>query len=406
LLVALSPSLAADVRRGFLALVVLLLLAPPVAAQDAAPLIDAATYLSLFDDATLRGVERPADEVYDLFIDITGDADTDQRIRAAAEARGYRRQPVAVVPLVTVDGRELQAPAAEAWLSMKAQARAEGVSLILTSAFRDLNDQAQLFRGRLAGRSSDFGIDSALQFSAPPGYSRHHSGFAVDVGQGGESRGGFINTRAYAWLSANDFAAAKTFGFIPSYPEDGTLMGPDPEPWELVWVGTGRIACALGANFPTGFCDVGPGERADDVAWLVDLGVTVGCAPERYCPDDAVRRGEAASMLWRLHGAPATDDPAPFLDVYPEDHFAEAVAWLWSVDVVQGTSNNTFSPGDLLRPEEAFALMIRLDALGLSPQGLAAPVADFAAEPLAIGDLGVQVSRSEFASVLRAVATA
>ena len=393
-------------RRFLLAFVVVLLLAPPVAAQDEVPPIDAATYLSLFDDATLRGVERPADEVYDLFIDIAGDADTDQRIREAAEARGYRRQPVAAIPLVPVDGRELQAPAAEAWLAMKAQARAEGVSLILTSAFRDLNDQAQLFRGRLAGRLSDSGIDSALQFSAPPGYSRHHSGFAIDVGQGGESRSGFIDTRAYAWLSANDFAAAKTFGFIPSYPEDGILMGPDPEPWELVWVGTGRIACALGADFPTGFCDVGPGERADDVAWLVDLGVTVGCAPDRYCPDDAIRRGEAASMLWRLHGAPATDLSTPFVDVYPEDHFAEAVAWLRSVDVVQGTSTNTFSPNDLLTPDQAFALVVRLDALGLKPAGLGGPVADFAAETVVLGDLGAQVSRGEFASVLRAVATA
>ncbi|MFT5202007.1 MAG: D-alanyl-D-alanine carboxypeptidase [Candidatus Aldehydirespiratoraceae bacterium] len=393
-------------RRFLLAFVVVLLLAPPVAAQDEVPSVDAATYLSLFDDATLRGVERPADEVYDLFIDITGNADTDRRIRMAAEDRGYRRQPIATASLVPVDGRELQAPAAEAWLAMKAQAQAEGVSLILTSAFRDLDGQAQLFRGRLAGQTSDFGIESALQFSAPPGYSRHHSGFAIDIGQAGETRGGFINTQAYAWLSADDFAAAKAFGFIPSYPEDGTLMGPDPEPWELVWVGTGRIACAVGANFLTGFCDVVPGERSDDVAWLVDLGVTVGCAPERYCPDDAVRRGEAASMLWRLHGAPETDLSAPFLDVYPEDHFAEAVAWLWSVDVVQGTSDDTFSPDELLAPEEAFALVIRLKALGLTPHGVDRPVADFAAAPLVIGDLGAQVSRGEFASVLRAVVAA
>lgn len=388
------------------ALVVGLLATSPAAAQDAPSLVDAATYLAIFDDANLRGAEQPPDEVYDLFIEITGDAALDQRIRDAAEERGYVRRPVANTGLVAVDGRELQAPAAEAWTAMKAAARADGISLTITSAYRDLADQQSLFRRRLGGGTSASAIDAALRTSAPPGYSKHHSGYAVDIGQIGRSGAGFINTTAYAWLSEFDFARAKLFGFIPSYPVGGESMGPNPEAWEFVWVGGGRIACATDAATVAGFCDVGGDERLDDIAWLTDLGVTVGCAPERFCPDDPITRGEAASLLWRLHGAPLTTAAAPFVDVFAGDHFRPAVDWLWASGVVTGTSATTFSPEDALRPGEALALVLRLDQLTDRPPagGLSGAAAGATAEDVVVGDLGSHISRAEFASVLRAAA--
>lgn len=386
-------------------LIVALLAGPPVAAE--APVtadVSAATYLAMWDEARFRGVEQPPDEVYDLFIDITGNPDLDERIRSIAESRGYVRQPLAATDLVPVDGRLLQAPAAEAWEAMQAEARAAGIGLVLTSAYRDLGDQRSLFRDRLGGRTSDGGIDATLRFSAPPGYSKHHTGFAIDVGQAGVDRGGFATTRAYAWLAADDFARPKAHGFVPSYPDGGEFMGPDPEAWEFVWVGTGRIACAVGADVPTEFCDVGPGPRADDVTWLRDIGVTVGCAPDRFCPDDPVLRGEAASLLWRLHGAPRPAVDAPFVDVYDDDHFAAAVDWLWQHGLTTGTSGLTFSPDALLTPLEAFALMLRIGEADLpAPAGLAGPVVDFAAD-VRIGDIGPQLSRAEFATILRTIA--
>lgn len=337
----------ADLRRVVVVIALVgALVAAPAAAQDEAVLVQPGTYLGVFDGADLRGIVQPADGVYDLFVEITGDAELDQRIRDAAEARGYVRRPLAVVDLVSVDGRDLQAAAAEAWTAMKTAARADGISLVMTSAYRDLDAQAALFRNRLGGRTSDVGIDQALRTSAPPGYSKHHSGYAIDIGQAGAVEGGFVNTRAYRWLSEFDFARAKLFGFVPSYPVGGDNMGPDPEAWEFVWVGVGRIACATGLDPIAGFCDVGADPRVDDIAWLADRGVTVGCAPGRFCPDDAITRGEAASLLWRLHGAPPATTAAPFVDVYAADHFGPAVDWLWAIGVVTGTSADTFSPDD------------------------------------------------------------
>ena len=393
-----------------------LLAAPPVAAQEAVSFdpvfVEPATYLTLFDDADLRGVVQPDDEVYDLFVDITGDATLDQRIREAAEARGYLRRPVPAVELVTVDGRRLQAAAAEAWTAMKAAARADGISLVLTSAYRDLDAQTALFRGRLGGSTSDAGIEQALRTSAPPGYSKHHSGYAIDVGQAGATDGGFANTQAYRWLSDADFFRARLFGFVPSYPVDGEDMGPDPEAWEFVWVGAGRIACATGGASTGGFCDLGATSRLADIEWMADLGVTVGCAPDRFCPDDPITRGEAASLLWRLYGAPAPTSSAPFVDVYAGDHFGPAVDWLWGIGVVAGTSPDTFSPDEFLRPAQALTLVLRLSTLEdlPAPEGMlghdADPAAAITPELGTVGDLGDLIDRAEFASLLHAVARA
>jgi len=185
-------------------------------------------------------------------------------------------------------------------------------------------------------------------------------------------------------------------------------MGPDPEAWEFVWVGAGRIACATNAAPVVGFCDLGAEIRLDDIAWLADRGVTVGCAPGRFCPDDLVTRGEAASLLWRLHGAPLPESAAPFVDVYAADHFGLAVDWLWSIGVVAGTSAATFSPNDFLRPEEALALVVRLGAVDGRPDPAGMidtdALAEVIAEPAIVGELGSHIDRAEFASVVRAAA--
>jgi hypothetical protein len=170
-------------------------------------------------------------------------------------------------------------------------------------------------------------------------------------------------------------------------------MGPDPEAWEFVWVGTANIQC-VGFQPADGFCDV-PGSAAEDeIEWLGREGATVGCRPNRYCVDSPATRGEVASMAWRLMGAPAPVQFAPFVDVYRSDHFAPAVDWLWSEGLTTGTSATTFSPDRPLTGTELLALLIRLEAhpdVGARsrPPGVDAPTTSSI------------VTRAELASVLR-----
>jgi len=115
--------------------------------------------------------------------------------------------------------------AARAWHAMKQAARQDGIVLEIVSAFRDIEEQAQIIRDKIA---RGMPMETILTLSAPPGYSEHHTGRAVDINTPGcEAREEpFEHTEAFRWLSQH----AGRFGFVLSYPRDNTL-GFIYEPW-------------------------------------------------------------------------------------------------------------------------------------------------------------------------------
>lgn len=125
------------------------------------------------------------------------------------------------------DGREhlLVHDAATAWCSLQKAAIAAGVSLFIVSAFRSIERQAEIVRRKLGAGSS---IDEVLTVCAPPGFSEHHTGCAVDVSTPGSPvlDVEFDQTPAFAWLLAH----GSEFGFHLSYPK-GNSLGYQYEPW-------------------------------------------------------------------------------------------------------------------------------------------------------------------------------
>ncbi|QHS10421.1 M15 family metallopeptidase [Sinimarinibacterium sp. NLF-5-8] len=125
------------------------------------------------------------------------------------------------------DGRDkfLIPEAARAWRAMCAAAATEGVALRLISAFRSIEFQAALIRARV---NQGMSLIDALKINAPPGYSEHHTGRAVDIGTPGCAAldEAFEHTPAFAWLSAR----AAAFGFALSYPRNNP-QGFLYEPW-------------------------------------------------------------------------------------------------------------------------------------------------------------------------------
>ena len=125
------------------------------------------------------------------------------------------------------DGRRfmLIPEAARAWQEMAAAAARDGVILKLASAFRSLDRQVEILRGKLAEGVS---LDEILRESAPPGYSEHHTGRAVDItcpGVEGLVESG-ENSEAFRWLQRR----AGEFGFRLSFPR-GNRYGYAYEPW-------------------------------------------------------------------------------------------------------------------------------------------------------------------------------
>lgn len=92
-----------------------------------------------------------------------------------------------------------------------------------------------------SGKTSQAAIDTVLEGAAPPGYSKHHSAYTVDMTCSGLGAKSFIGTVCDEWLSADDYEVARTYGFIPSYPSKIDVQGPAPEPWEYNYVGADTL---------------------------------------------------------------------------------------------------------------------------------------------------------------------
>lgn len=124
-------------------------------------------------------------------------------------------------------GREylLTPIAASAWRKLKAAALTDGIEFHIVSAFRSIERQAEIVRKKL---ENGLTIEDILSVSAPPGFSEHHTGRAIDISTQG-SRAfevEFDQTQAYAWLVEH----AATFGYTLSFPA-GNPWGFQYEPW-------------------------------------------------------------------------------------------------------------------------------------------------------------------------------
>ena len=137
--------------------------------------------------------------------------------------------------LEVAPGLKLQRDAAEAVLAMQRAASADGVNLVVLSAFRPIALQKELFFDVKSERNQS-ALERA-QVSAPPGFSEHSTGYAVDFGDGSRPQanlsGAFAETPAFRWLQAH----GARFHFILSFPRENP-QGVSYEPWHWRFEGT------------------------------------------------------------------------------------------------------------------------------------------------------------------------
>ncbi|MEO1144478.1 MAG: D-alanyl-D-alanine carboxypeptidase family protein [Cyanobacteria bacterium J06638_22] len=129
---------------------------------------------------------------------------------------------------------QMEEAAGLALLEMIDSARRDGIWLVPISGFRDYARQDFLFESKVEQLGSP---ESAAFTVAPPGYSEHHTGMAVDLADG-LARAldlslAFGDTDAYRWLSRH----ANRFGFELSFPPENP-QGISYEPWHWRYVGT------------------------------------------------------------------------------------------------------------------------------------------------------------------------
>ena len=119
-------------------------------------------------------------------------------------------------------------------LKMREEAKKDGIYLVFLSGYRSINLQNDIFYSLKSIRNQE--AAERARVSAPPGYSEHSTGFAIDIGDATQREADFEtdfeNTDAFRWLIKN---AAK-FHFKLSFNKDNRYI--DFEPWHWRYEGS------------------------------------------------------------------------------------------------------------------------------------------------------------------------
>lgn len=79
------------------------------------------------------------------------------------------------------------------------------------------------------------------------------------------------------------------------------------------------------------------------VMYLTEKEITLGTG-KNFRPNDSATRSEALTYLYRLCQSPAVDGDSPFSDVHEEDYFFKAVKWGFDNGIITGKENGLFDP--------------------------------------------------------------
>ena len=146
--------------------------------------------------------------------------------------------PYAEIPkekLVLIEPNiEVHIDMSESLLKMRDEAKNDGIYLVFLSGYRSINLQKEIFYSLKTVRNQE--ASERARVSAPPGYSEHSTGFAIDFGDATQRETDFEtefeNTDSFRWLIKN---AAK-FHFKLSFSKNNKYI--DYEPWHWRYEGS------------------------------------------------------------------------------------------------------------------------------------------------------------------------
>ncbi len=159
-------------------------------------------------------------------------------VKRSHDARILGHLPYKETPkekLVLIDSNiEVHIDMRDSLLKMQEEAKKDGIYLVFLSGYRSINLQNHIFYSLKSIRNQE--AAERARVSAPPGYSEHSTGFAIDIGDATQRETDFEtdfeNTDAFKWLKKN---AAK-FHFKLSFNKDNKYI--DYEPWHWRYEGS------------------------------------------------------------------------------------------------------------------------------------------------------------------------
>ncbi len=154
-------------------------------------------------------------------------ADRDQDLRILGHL------PYAEIPkekLVLIEPNiEVHIDMRDSLLKMRDEAKKDGIYLVFLSGYRSINLQNDIFYSLKSIRNQN--ASERARVSAPPGYSEHSTGFAIDIGDGTQRETDFEtefeNTNAFKWLIKN----ASKYHFKLSFRKNNKYINYEPWHW-------------------------------------------------------------------------------------------------------------------------------------------------------------------------------
>lgn len=111
------------------------------------------------------------------------------------------------------------------------------------------------------------------------------------------------------------------------------------------------------------FEDVASGSWYDSyVEYVYANGLMNGTSGSTFGPDENMSRAMVVTVLYRMAGSPAVTTVAPFTDVPADQYYAAPVNWAYLTQVVNGTSDTTFSPSLDVTREQLVTIIFRYAA--------------------------------------------
>lgn len=143
----------------------------------------------------------------------------------------YQIEDLKPIPIqFAYQGHKITEEVLNHYVQMANAAKKEGLTLIVTSSYRDYDFQKTLYNNYV----NKNGKKDADRFSARPGHSEHQTGLAIDIVSKNSNFDNFEETMEFSWLLEN----AHKFGFILRYPEGKEeVTGYMYEPWHYRYVG-------------------------------------------------------------------------------------------------------------------------------------------------------------------------
>ena len=109
-----------------------------------------------------------------------------------------------------------------------------------------------------------------------------------------------------------------------------------------------------------GFYDVqGTDWFANDVKYVVDKKLMNGTSDQYFTPSGKTTRGQAVTILYRLAGSPKVSGVGSFTDVKSGTWYSEAVQWAVKNSIASGYGNGKFGPNDTLNRQQLATMLIR-----------------------------------------------